>query len=140
GIALVLLVSPSLHFRLQPNPFMADTPWNRLQMRIVGLIVCLFLVTAITGWSGASRNSQLLNGFSSNVLVALWTTFIAAIAIGIVCAILWRFSAFRAFIRSRYPSDKLQSPGWERSMAVIFSSILLLVVDISLLLAPEGAH
>jgi hypothetical protein len=140
GIGLVLLVSPSLHFRLQPNPFMADTPWNRLKMRLVGLIVCLFLITAITGWSGASGNSRLLEGFSSNVLVALWATFIAAIAIGIVSAILWRFSAFRFFIRSHYPSDRLQNHAWERSMALIFSSVLLLVVGISFMLATEGHH
>jgi hypothetical protein len=140
GIGLVFLVSPSLHFRLQPNPFMPDTPWNRLQMRIVGLVVCLFLIEAITGWSGASVKSQLLEGFSDNVLVALWATFIAGVAIGVISWISWRFSAFRSFIRSHYPSDRLQNRAWERSMALIFCSVLLFVVGTSLILAAEGHH
>jgi len=140
GIGLILLVSPSLHYRLQPNPFMADTPWNRLQMRMVGLVACLFLIMAITGWSGRAVKSQLLESFSSNVLVALWITFIAVVAIGIVSGVLWRFTAFRSFIRCHYPSDKLRNRIWERRMALTFCSILLLLVGTSLILTVAGYH
>jgi hypothetical protein len=140
GIGLILLVKPSLHFRLNPNPFMADTPWNRLQMRLVGLIVCLFLTTAITGWSAGAVESQLLEGFSSNILVALWITFVAGVGIGIASAILWKLQGFRSFIRSRYPSDRLQNQAWERRAALVFCAILVFVVGSALILAAEGYH
>jgi hypothetical protein len=119
---------------------MADTPWNRLQMRWVGLIVCLFLSTVITGWLSGAVKSQLLEGFSSNILVALWITFIAGIGIEIASAILWNLQSFRSFIRSRYSSDKLQNRAWERRAALIFCALLLFIAGTALILAAEGYH
>jgi hypothetical protein len=140
GTGLILLVNPALHFRIHSNPFMADTPWNRLQMRWVGLIVCLFLSTVITGWLSGAVKSQLLEGFSSNILVALWITFIAGIGIEIASAILWNLQSFRSFIRSRYSSDKLQNRAWERRAALIFCALLLFIAGTALILAAEGYH
>jgi hypothetical protein len=140
GIGLVLLVRPSLHFRLRPNPFMPDTPWNRLQMRVLGLFVFLFITVPFGWWLSDVVKSPIVDGFSSNILVALWVVFVAAIASGIVSWILWRFSAFRSFIRHHYPNEKLENREWDRRVTLIFCSILVLIVGVSDALAAEGSH
>jgi len=42
GISLMCLLQPSLYLRWFPNRFMPDTPWNRIQLRALGLTFCLF--------------------------------------------------------------------------------------------------
>jgi hypothetical protein len=49
AIGLILLVHPSLFLRLNPNPFMPDSPWNRVQMLGIGLFLCLFVLLIFSG-------------------------------------------------------------------------------------------
>ena len=77
GVGLILLIRPALHFRIFPNPLVRDTPWNRLQMRTVGLIVCLFILLVSSGLLTGISKSEVLEGFHNNVLIALWASFFA---------------------------------------------------------------
>src|ERR1700682_1104886 len=95
GIGLILLVLPSLFLRLNPNPFMPDSPWNRVQMRGIGLFLCLFVLLI---FSGGGPESGLLEKFHRNILVALYVFFFA---LPILMWILWRFSV-RSFVRRSY--------------------------------------
>jgi hypothetical protein len=68
GVGLILLIHPALHFRIFPNPMMRDIPWIRLQMRTVGLVLCLFVLLIITsGWAGVPKR-ETLDGFHNNHL------------------------------------------------------------------------
>jgi hypothetical protein len=140
GVGLVLLISPSLYFRSHPNRFNPDTPWNRLQMRLLGLMLCLFAIVPLGWWLSDVVNSQMIDGFSSNISAALAVTFIAAITTGVMSAILWRFSAFRSLIRRTYPSDRLQGTAWNRRVTLISIAALVLIVATSLVLAANGYH
>jgi hypothetical protein len=86
SVGLILLIRPALHFRIFPNPLMRYTPWNRLQMRAVGLVVCLFMLLASSGLFTGVFKSEVLEGFHNNMLIALWASFFAA---PIISWILW---------------------------------------------------
>jgi hypothetical protein len=136
GVGLILLIHPALHFRIFPNPLMRDMPWNRLQMRTVGLVLCLFILLVVTGgWAGVPKR-ETLEGFHSNILVALWISFFAA---PIISWILWRFSV-DFLVRRGYIDPGMEDPAWERVMAVTFCSLLLFTVLIALFLAARGHH
>ena len=133
GIGLILLVLPSLFLRLNPNPFMPDSPWNRVQMRGIGLFLCLFVLLI---FSGGGPESGLLEKFHRNILVALYVFFFA---LPILMWILWRFSV-RSFVRRSYINGTLNDLAWERRMTLIFCSLLSLIVAIALALAAKGHH
>jgi hypothetical protein len=136
GVGLILLIHPALHFRIFPNPLMRNTPWNRLQMRTVGLVFCLFILLVVTGgWAGVPKR-ETLEGFHNNILAALWVSFFAA---PITCWILWRFSV-DFLIRRGHIDPAMEDPAWERGMAVTFCSLLLLTVLLALFLASRGHH
>jgi hypothetical protein len=136
GVGLILLIHPALHFRIFPNPLVRDTPWNRLQMRTVGLVLCLFVLLVVTGgWAGDPKR-ETLEGFHNNILVALWVSVFAA---PIICWILWRFSV-DFLVRRGHLDPAMEDPAWERGMAVAFCSLLLLTVLIALFLAVRGYH
>ena len=78
GISVILLVRPSLYMRRYPNPWMQDTPWTRMQMRVVGLVFFLFVLMVFLGIFSSASKSGFLKGFSDNILVALWLAFISA--------------------------------------------------------------
>src|SRR2546429_3698408 len=88
GLALILLVWPSLFLRRIRNPLLPDTPWNRVQTRGIGLILCLFVLLVL---SGGAPGSELHEGFHRNILVALWV------------------SVFTVTIRSEAHTSELQS-------------------------------
>jgi hypothetical protein len=140
GIGLVLLISPSLYLRFHANRFNPDTPWNQLQMRLLGLMLCLFAIVPLGWWLSDVAKSQMIDGFSSNISAALAFTFIAAITTGVLSSILWRFSAFRSLIRRTYPSDRLQGAAWNRRVTLMSISALVLIVTTSLVLAANGYH
>src|SRR5436853_7881268 len=73
GLALILLVWPSLFLRRIRNPLLPDTPCNRVQTRGIGLILCLFVLLVL---SGVAPGSELHEGFHRNILVALWFSFL----------------------------------------------------------------
>jgi hypothetical protein len=136
GVGLILLLYPALHFRVFPNPLMRDTPWNRLQMRTVGLVLCLFILLVVTsGWAGVPKR-ETLEGFHNNILVALWVSLFAA---PIICWILWRFSV-DFLVRHGHIDPSMEDPAWERGMAVTFCSLLLLTVLFALFMAARGHH
>jgi CBS domain containing-hemolysin-like protein len=140
GISLVLLLRPSLYMRRFPNPWMKDTPWTRLQMRVVGLIVCLFLLLMLSGILGGVSRSRLLDGFSDNILVALWVAFTVAWVGGILSWVLWRFPAFRSFIGQRFSIDKIKSAKWEHTVTISFCALLFAIVAAAVFLAAAGYH
>lgn len=140
GISVVLLVRPSLYMRWHPNPWMKNTPWYRIQMRVLGLVICLFVLLVLSGTLKGVSKSDLLEGFSDNILVALWVVFISAWLGGILSWVLWRFSSFRIFIRQHYSTDKIESPQWERRVTITFCGLLLCIVGSALFLAALGYH
>lgn len=138
GISLYLLIRPSQYIRRSKNPWMQDTPWMRLQMRGLGLVFSLFVLMVVSGILGGSTKSTLLGGFHTNILIALWVVFGACWVTGIISWILWRFVAFRIFIRRRFDSEKLENPAWERRMTILFCSLLASIVVVAYFLAVEG--
>jgi uncharacterized membrane protein len=137
-VSIVLMARPAFYMRRYPNPWMEDTPWTRIQLRAVGLIFSLFVILVVSGVLSGSSN--LLDGFSSNINVALFLAFFAAFITGILSWILWRFSSFRIFVRKHYSSEKLEDPAWERRLTVTFCGLLLGIVSIALILAVLGYH
>jgi hypothetical protein len=136
GVGLILLIRPALHFRIFPNPLMRNTPWNRLQLRTLGLVLCLFILLVATGgWTGAP-NRETLDGFHNNILIALWASVFAA---PIICWILWRFSV-DFLVRRGHIDPSMEDPAWERSMTLTFCSLLLSITLIALFLAARGHH
>jgi len=136
GLGLVLLIRPALHFRIFPNPLMRDTPWNRLQMRPLGLILCLFiLLVATSGWNGNPK-TEVLDGFHNNILIALWVSLFAA---PVISWLVWRFSV-NFLVRRGHIDSTMEDPVWERGMTLIFCSILSFIVFIALFLAATGHH
>ena len=133
-LSFTLLIHPGFFFRMFPNPLQPDTPWNRVQMRGVGLIFCLMLSMVFSGILRGAHASALLEGFHHNMLLALW---IALLAVPILLWFLWRFSV-RPITRSAYISGSFENPAWERRMSIIFCSILVFIVGLAWLLAAKG--
>lgn len=140
AISLILLVRPSTYTRRFPNPWMKDTPWTRIQMRVLGLVICLFLLLILSGILSDVSNSKLLAGFSKNILVALWFAFSLAWVGGILSWVLWWFPAFRSFVGRRFGVDKIESVKWEHTITISFCSLLLAIVAAALFLAAAGYH
>jgi hypothetical protein len=135
GIGLSVLMRPSQYIRRVRNPWMEDTPWVRLQLRAVGLVVCLFVLMVFSGALGGNTKSGLTEGFHKNLLIALWLVFIAVWVAGITSLILWRIMAFRIFLRTHFDSEKLESPAWEKQMTILFCSLFVSIVLIAYVLA-----
>jgi hypothetical protein len=140
GFSLCFLVRPSQYIRWSQNPWMEDTPWERLQLRTVGLVFSLLILMMVSGIRGDGTKADVLEGFHQNVLIALWLAFVAAVVGGIISSVLWRFMAFRLFIRSHFDGEKLESPAWERRMTILFCSLLASIVAIAFGLAVRGYH
>lgn len=140
AFSLTVLVRPSQYIRWSKNPWMDDTPWTRLQMRVVGLVFCLAVIMMVSGILTGHTNSVVLQGFHENILIALWLAFIATWIFGTVSFVLWRFLAFRVFIRTHFDSEKLGDMAWERRMSVLFCSLLASIVAIAFILAIGGYH
>jgi hypothetical protein len=62
GVGIVLIVRPSAFLRRVRNPLQPDTPINRVNVRALGVFVCLFVLVAISG---------AFDAFHKNILVAL---------------------------------------------------------------------
>ena len=140
GLGLILILQPSLYFRWFPNPVMADTPWSRIGLRFLGLLLCLFVLMILSGSLQADLKSDLAEGFHNNIVLALWVTFAAVWIGGLLSSILWRFSAIRASVSNYFTNEKLESPTWERRASLAFCSVLVIIVGAALLLAAMGFH
>ena len=125
AFGLVALAWPSLVLRMFPNPFMPNTPWNRVWVRGIGLILCLFVLTALSGG---------FEGFHENILLALGVSFFA---LPVLMWLLWRFSV-RSLMRQCYTNGTYEDPSWERRMTLLFCSILVFTVAVAWLLAARG--
>lgn len=140
GIGVFLLINPSSYMRRNPNPWMKDTPWTRIQLRAVGLVFCLFALMVLSGSLSHDSQSIVFRGFSDNILVALWLAFACVWVCGILSWIAWRFIAVRIWVRHQFPPEELESPAWERRMSIAFSALLLLIVASALLMTAGGVH
>src|SRR5690348_4349430 len=89
-LSATTLLHPSAYLRRIRNPWMEDSPWNRLQMRMLGLCLSLFTLMAITGFLSRASTSALLLSFHENVLIGTWVTFLMAWVGGLISWILWR--------------------------------------------------
>lgn len=136
GLGMILLVRPALHFRIFPNPLIRDTPWNRLQMRTLGLVLCLFILLIVTGGWASVPKRETLEGFHNNILIALWSSLLAA---PIISWILWRFSV-DFLVRRGYIDPTMEDPAWERGMTLTFCSLLSFIILVALFLAASGHH
>ena len=136
AIGLISLIRPALHFRIFPNPLMRNTPWSRLQIRALGLVLCLFILLVATGRGTGVPKPEMLAGFHNNILIALWVSFFAA---PIICWILWRFSV-DFLVRRGHIDPTMEDSAWERGMTLTFCSLLSFIVLIALFLAARGNH
>jgi hypothetical protein len=139
ALGVMMLVNPSTYLRWIRNPWMKDTPWNRVQMRIFGLLASLFILMIITDILNISK-SPLLEGFHENVLMGLWVVFFMAWVVGLLSWVLWQIPPIREFVRSRFTAERLEKPAWERRMTAIFCCLLSFVVGVALVLAAIGHH
>jgi hypothetical protein len=140
GIGVFLLVNPSRYMRRNPNPWMEDTPWTRIQLRAVGLVFCLFVLMVFSGSMSHDSQSNVFKGFADNMLAALWLAFACVWVGGILLWIAWRFIAVRIWVRKHLSSEELESAAWERRMTIAFSALLLLIVASALLMAAAGLY
>ena len=140
AIGVFLLVNPSGYVRRSPNRWMEDTPWTRIQLRVVSLIACLFALLVFSGTLSHDSQSIVFRPFSDNILAALWFAFACGWVCGIVSWTAWRFIAVRIWVRRHFPSEELESSAWERRMTITFSSLLLIIVVGALFMAAAGLH
>lgn len=140
GLGLILVLQPSRYFRWFPNPFMPDTPWNRIQMREIGLVLCLFVLMVLSGLLRAAVKSEFAEGFHNNIVLALWITFVTVWVGGLLSWILWRFSAIRASVSDHFTNEKFEDPAWERRVSLTFCSVLFIIIGAALFLAAMGFH
>lgn len=140
GFGLYVLVNPSRYMRRNPNTWMENTPWTRIQLRAVGLVFCLFALMVLSGSLSHGSQSKVFRGFSDNILVALWLAFACVWVCGISSWVAWRFIAVRVWVRQHFPSEELESPAWERRMTITFSALLLLIVVSAFFMAVVGLY
>lgn len=136
GLSFTLLLRPSLFLRRISNPLQPDTPWNRVQMRGLGLVCSLFTLYPLLMLSAGSPESSWHARFRDNVLIALWATFFT---VPILLWTLWRFSA-RSAIRRLQIEGLPEDPVWERRMTRIFCTMLFSLIGLALFFAVKGHH
>jgi hypothetical protein len=130
AIGVVLLLWPSKFLRHFQNPLQPDTPLNRVNMRALGVVICLFLLLVISG------SMQALEGFHRNILLALWTS---PIILSIFLWILWRYSPLKQ-VNRLYLAGEAEETQWELRMSAAFGSLLFLIVATAFLLAKRGIY
>ena len=130
GIGVVLLLWPSKFLRHVQNPSQPDTPLNRVHMRSLGVVICLFLLLVISG------SMQALEGFHRNILLALWTS---PVILPIFLWILWRYSPLKQ-VNRRYLGGEVEETQWELRMSAAFCSLLFFIVVTAFFLAERGTY
>jgi hypothetical protein len=126
-VGIVLIVRPSAFLRHVRNPRQPDTPINRVNVRAVGVVVCLFVLVAISG---------AFDAFHKNILVALTAS---PIILMVFLWGLWRHSSLQR-VNRRDLAGETDEPYWELRMSVAFCSLLFIIVASALLLAMRGIH
>ena len=127
GVGIVLLLWPSKFLRHVRNPLQPDTPINRVNARAVGVVICLFVLVAVSG---------AFEGFHKNILVAL---AISPVILPIFLWILWRYSSLQR-VHRRYLAADTEEPHWEVRMSIAFASLLCIIVLAASLLAARGIY
>jgi hypothetical protein len=130
GLGVILLLWPSKFLRHIQNPLQPDTPLNRVHMRSLGVVVCLFLLLTTSG------SMLALEGFHRNILLALWTS---PIVLPIFLWILSRYSPLKQVNRS-YLAGEAEETQWELRMCAAFCSLLFLMVVTAFFLAKRGIY
>jgi len=133
GVGLGLLLWPFLLLRHIQNPWQPDTPENRVQMRGIGLVFCLFLLMILSG----SGSTAVLEGFHRNIVIALWASFLI---VPIFLWLLWQFSPLQKVIRRHLTGERTKDPLWELSMGLAFSGLLSVMIFIAFLAALKGYY
>ena len=139
-VAAFLLVLPARFIAVLRNPWLLDTPWTRLQIRALGLVIFLFAAVATSMILAGVSNSERLARFSDFLLADLWLSFIVFWLVGVSSWIAWRFAFVRVFVQRHFSLERLENPAWERRMTTIFCSALFALVAIALLLAAGRHH
>jgi len=139
GVAAVfLLVLPARSIAVLRNPWLPDTPWTRLQIRALGLVLFLFAAVATSMiFAGVSKSARLAS-LSDFLLADLWLSFVVFWIVGVSSWIAWRFAFVRIFVQRHFTPERLENPAWERRMTTIFCSVLFTLVAIALMLAAGG--
>lgn len=125
SVVVLLLVRPSLYARWFPNALMPPTPWNRIQMRGLGLVACMFVVMVCSGVFSNAKPG-ILKGFRKNALIALWACFFLT---PVFCLAVWKTSIW--LVRRGYVSGAFDDDVWERSVSVAFCSMLVIIVGLA---------
>lgn len=127
AIGTVLVLWPSKFLRFVQNPLEPDTPINRVYARAGGVVICLFVLVAVSG---------AFEGFHKNILVALG---ISPVILPIFLWILWRYSSLQR-VQRRYLAGDTEEPHWEIRMSIAFASLLCIIVLAASLLAARGIY
>ena len=126
-IGIVLLLRPSAFLRHIQNPWQPDTPINRVHIRALGVLFCLFVLLPF---------SKPFEGFHRNILLAMYASFII---LPVFLWILWRYSRLQR-VNRRWLTGESEDPHWELRMSVAFCSLFFLIVASALLLAMRGIY
>jgi len=126
SVGVLLLTRPSLYARWFPNALMPPTPWNRIQMRGLGLVLCVFLVLVCSGVFSTNVKPGVLKGFHKNVLIALWACFFLT---PIFCLVVWKTSVW--LVRRGYVNGTFDDDAWERAVSIAFCSMLVVIVGLA---------
>lgn len=126
-VGILLIVRPSAFLRHVRNPLQPDTPINRVNVRAMGLIVCLFVLVAISG---------AFDAFHKNILVALAAS---PIILALFLWGLWRYSSLQ-LVNRRYLTGETNESHWELRMSVAFCSLFFIIVAVAFLLGMRGVH
>lgn len=121
GLGLVLLLRPSEYLGRVNNQWQPDTPQNRVQMRGVGLYLCIVILMMSSGAFPA---------FQHKILIAL---VIAPILIPIILWLLSKFSALQQVMREHVIDPSVEDRAWEWRMTLLLGGLLCAIVLIAVL-------
>jgi|GEM_PF-5003224 len=133
GFGLGLLLWPSRFLQHFRNPWQPDTPENRVHIRSLGLVFCLFVLTIIS----SAGSTPVFEGFHRNILLALYLSFVG---VPIFLWFLWQFSPLRQVARRKLTGERIEDPRWELLMSLAFSGLLSGIISVALLAAYKGHY
>ena len=127
AIGIVLLLWPSAFLRHIQNPSQPDTPINRVHIRALGVLICLFVLLPF---------SEPFEGFHRNILLAMYASFVI---LPVFLWILWRYSPLQR-VNRRCLTGESEEPQWELRMGIAFCSLLSVIVLTAFLLGMSGIY
>lgn len=139
GVALV--VQPSWYFKFLPQarelyrPEWFERPWNRIQMRALGLVFSLTGLMLLAVSLRGVADWAFLTGVNESLNVVLFITFFTVWTVGLLLFVLWRIAAVRSFVTKHFSTGAAEGAEWQRRETRVFCSLLFALVVAALIVA-----